>query len=389
MIPINYNVRSLFVRKTTTFATIFGVALVVFVLSSSQMLAEGIKKTMGLSGSPNNAIVLRKGSDAELSSNIESNTVGLIKSSPGVKKGDDGQPLGSAELVMVIAAALQNNPGQITNVLVRGVTEDTFRLRREAKVVQGRLAKPGTNEVIIGKRLLGRFDGIALDSTFELNKNRPAQVVGVFETGGSSFESEVWVDLDFMRATFGRPAAVSSVTVALESTASMDTFANAVETDKQLGLDATREDLFFEKQSEGTASFVKFLGTAIVFLFSFGAMIGAMITMYAAVANRGREIGTLRALGFSQFQVLTSFLLEALLLATMGGALGTLASMAMTFVHFSILNFASWSEVIVNFEPTPPIVVSAIVAGGVMGILGGFLPSVRAARTSPLVAMRD
>jgi putative ABC transport system permease protein len=389
MIPVNYNVRSLFVRKTTTVATVLGVALVVFVLSASQMLAHGIQRTMGRSGNPDNAIVLRKGSDAELSSSIESNLVSIIKSSPGVKKADDGAPLGTSELVMVITLELVDAPGQVANVLIRGVPEDVLRLRTDTRVVRGHPAKPGTNEVVIGQRLIGKFRNMELGATFELNKNRPATVVGVFESGGSSFESEVWCDLDTMRAAFGRGAAVSSVTVRLAQHSSYDVFAASMEHDKQLGLKVQRESEYYEKQSEGTAKFVRFLGNAVVFFFSLGAMIGAMITMYAAVANRRREIGTLRALGFSQGQVMTSFLLEAFFLAFLGGVVGAVASLGMTWVEFSMMNFATWSEVVFSFEPTVRIVVSALIGGGVMGILGGFLPAVRAARTSPLVAMRD
>jgi len=182
---------------------------------------------------------------------------------------------------------------------------------------------------------------------------------------------------------------VSSVTVQLASHTSYDGFAAAMEHDKQLGLKVQRESEYYDKQSEGTAKFVQFLGQAIVFFFSVGAMIGAMITMYAAVANRSREIGTLRALGFSRMQVLTSFLLEAFLLALLGGAVGAAASLAMMFVEFSMMNFTTWSEVVFSFEPTVRIIVTAVLAGGIMGIVGGFFPAVRAARISPLVAMRD
>lgn len=192
-----------------------------------------------------------------------------------------------------------------------------------------------------------------------------------------------------MRAAFGRPGEVSSITVKLSSPSSLDVFAASMEHDKQLGLQVWRESEYYEKQSEGTTKFVRFLGTAIVFFFSVGAMIGAMITMYAAVANRRREIGTLRALGFSQFQVLTSFLFEAFLLASLGGLFGVVASLGMTFVEFSMMNFATWSDVVFSFEPTPKILGSALVSGGLMGIAGGFLPAIRAARTSPLIAMRD
>ncbi len=241
----------------------------------------------------------------------------------------------------------------------------------------------------MGSRLAGRFHGIALGSTFELNKNRPVTVVGTFESGGSSFESEIWADLDFMRSAFGRSGAVSSITVQLESKSAYDGFAAAMEHDKQLGLKVLREDVYYEKQSEGTSTFVRFLGTSIVFFFSLGAMIGAMITMYAAVANRRREIGTLRALGFSGGQVLVSFLLEAFFLALIGGFVGAVLSLGMIFIHFSMMNLTTWSEVSFSFEPTTPIVLSAMLAGGMMGFLGGFLPAVRASRTSPLIAMRD
>lgn len=389
MIPISYNVRSLFVRKTTTIATVFGVALVVFVLSSSKMLSNGIKKTMGRSGSPDNAIVIRQGSDAELSSNIDSSRVGLVKATPGVRRDPAGAPIGVGEVVVVIAADIIDAPGQVSNVIVRGVPDDVTKLRPDVRVVEGSPARPGTNEVIVGKRLVGRFRGMSLGATFELNKNRPAKVVGIFEANGSSFESEVWADVDVTRAAFGRDALVSSVTIALASRAGYDGVKAAIEQDKQLGLQVQRESEYYERQSEGTSDFVSGLGSAIVFFFSIGAMIGAMITMYAAVANRGREIGTLRALGFSRFQILSSFLLEASLLTLIGGFVGSLASLGMTFVRFSMLNMSTWSEVVFSFEPTPEILISALVTGGLMGLAGGLFPAVRAARMSPLAAMRD
>jgi putative ABC transport system permease protein len=389
MIPISYNVRSLFVRKSTTLATIFGVTLVVFVLSASQMLANGVEKTMGHAGSADNAIVLRKGSDAELASSIDTSAVAIVKAAPGVKHGTDGSPLATGELVMVIAGDRADAPGQVGNALVRGVTEDSYKLRPELHVTQGRLPKPGTNEVIVGKRIRGTFTNIDMGGTFELNKNRPATVVGIFEANGATFESEIWGDVDTLRAAFGRTSEASSVTVALQSKASFDAFAETVEHDKQLGLDAIREDKYYEKQSEGTGAFVNYLSGAIVFFFSIGAMIGAAITMFAAVANRRREIGTLRALGFSKFQVLTSFLFEAVLLALIGGIAGAGLSLFMTFASFSMTNFATWSEVVFSFDPSVKVVVVALVSGGLMGIIGGLFPAISAARTSPLVAMRD
>jgi putative ABC transport system permease protein len=389
MIPLAYNVRSLFVRKATTIATVLGVALVVFVLASSNMLSHGIARTMQQSGRPDHAFVMRQGADSEMASDIESRLVGLVSATPGVKKAEDGTPLSVGELVLVIALELVDTPDQVSNVMVRGVPENVMKFRTDVRIVEGRPARPGTNEVVVGKRVLGKFKGLSIGSTFELNKNRPAIIVGAFEAGGSSFESEIWADLDSARAAFGREAMVSSISAKLESPSVYDSVKALISQDKQLGLQVMRESEYYEKQSEGTSQFVSGLGTAIVFFFSLGAMIGAMITMYAAVANRGREIGTLRALGFSGGQVLFSFLLEAFILAGLGGLIGAGCSLAMSFVSFSMMNFATWSEVVFSFVPTPEIIGSAIVTGGLMGVIGGFLPAVRAARTSPLIAMRE
>jgi putative ABC transport system permease protein len=389
MIPISYNVRSLLVRKATTVATALGIALVVFVLASALMLSEGIKKTMGTSGKPSNGFVLRRGSDTELASSIENRLVGLVLSAPGVKKNAQGKPLGAGEVVVVVALEKAGAEGLVSNVQVRGVPENAFDVRPEVRIVEGRPAKPGTDEVIIGRGVRGRFDGVELGSQFDLKKNRPMRVVGIFESGGSSFESEIWADVDSVRTSFGREGLVSSVTAVLESPTKMDAFRAAVETDKQLGLEALRESLYYEKASEGTSIFVSALGITIAIFFSFGAMIGASITMYAAVSQRRREIGTLQALGFSRFSILGSFLFESLLLALVGGALGVVAALLMSQVKFSMMNFATWQEVTFAFSPEVDVLATAMIVGGSMGIIGGFFPAVRAARTSPIEAMRD
>jgi putative ABC transport system permease protein len=387
MIPLRYNVRSLAVRRTTTISTAAGIALVVFVLCSSCMFTAGIKKTMGASGRPDSAVVLRMGSDAELGSVVEETSVPLILAAPGVKKDERGQPLGVGEVVVVGAMEKLGTTG-VTNVAIRGVTENVMQFRPEVRLVAGRPPRPGTDEAIVGSRIRGRIRGVDLDQTFEIKKNRPVKVVGVFDTGGSAYDSEVWVDRELLRQAYGRQGIVSGVRVQLTSPAAFEAFRAGVENDKRLGLQALRETTFYEKQSEGAAILFGALGTIVSILFAVGAMIGAMITMYAAVANRQREIGTLRALGFSQGSVLFSFLLEAIILSVIGGAAGALASMAMMFVHPSMVNFASWSEIVFSFEPTPKIVVTALVAAGVMGLLGGLFPAIRAARTSPLKAIR-
>jgi putative ABC transport system permease protein len=306
-----------------------------------------------------------------------------------VKKDETGQPLGVGEVVVVIAVDKVGTDGQVSNVQVRGVPDNVMKVRPEVRIIEGRPAQPGTDEVIIGQSIRGRFKGMELGSSFELKKNRPVKVVGVFSAGGSSLESEVWSDVDTLRTSFGREGVVSSVTARLESPTQFDVFEAAIENDKQLGLDAQRETAYYEKQSEGTSIFITAIGAEIAVFFSIGAMIGAAITRDAAVAQRQRENGTLPALGFSRISVLGSFLLESVMLAGAGGVVGVIAALAMSQVKFSMMNFATWQEISFSFDPNPMILLGALIFGGAMGVFGGFLPALRAARTSPLKAMRD
>ena len=387
MIPIRYNLRSLAVRKATTIATALGIALVVFVLASALMLAAGVRKTLVVGGKPDVAIVLRKGSDAELQSGIETSQLNAILGAPGVKRDETGKPIGIGE-VIVVAAMEKIGASGVTNVQLRGVPQDVMTFRPETKIVAGRAASPGSDECIIGARIRGRFKGVELGQSFELKKNLPVTVVGVFESGGSSFESEVWIDVDTLRRAYNRQEIVSSVRVRLESPAAFDGFKAALEGDKQYGYIAMRETEYFEKQSEGTSIFIGVMGTLISFFFALGAMIGAMITMYAAVANRQREIGTLRALGFSRGSILLSFLFEAIVLAMIGGLVGAAGSMLMGLAHFSMLNYASWSEIVFSFDPTAAIIGRSLLFAALMGVVGGFFPALRASRVSPIAAMR-
>jgi putative ABC transport system permease protein len=389
MIPIAYNIRSLAVRKATTIATALGIALVVFVLSASRMLSNGIRNTLGKSGEEGHAIVLRKGADTEMASTLETQQVNLILAAPGVKRDNTGTPRGLGELLLVIALEKAGNAEQVSNVILRGVPDNVLTVRDKVKIIAGRPLRPGSDEVIVGRRLRGQFQGLEIGQSFELKKNRKVQTVGVFEAGGSSHESEIWGDVDVVRSSFGREGMLSSVSVELESPAKFDIFKTAMERDKQLGLQAFQEIQYFEQQSEGTANLVNWLSGVIVFFFSVGAIIGAMITMYAAVAHRKREVGTLRALGFSRTTIMASFLLESVLLALIGGVAGSLASLAMGLVKFSMMNFSSWATISFSFDPTPGILAFAVLVGGAMGVLGGLFPAFRAARTSPVEAMRD
>jgi putative ABC transport system permease protein len=386
MIPLAYNIRSLTVRRTTTLAAALGLALVVFIFASVMMMSNGIKQVSARAADPDVAIVMRKGSDVEMSSGIEEVNIPLIAAAPGVAKAANGRPLAIGELLVVVL--LGKTSGGMSNVVLRGVPDAVMTFRPTVKIVEGRAATPGTDEAIVGSAIRGRFTGLDVGQTFEMRKNRPIKIVGVFEDNGSSFESEVWGDMDVIRATFGRQGIVSSVRVRLESPAKFDAFKTDVETNRQLNVTAMRETDFSEKSSHGTALFLSVLGFVIAFFFSIGAIIGAMITMHATVAQRQREIGTLRALGFSRFQILTSFLLESIALAIFGGALGAGASLLMGFKRITMMNTATWSELSFRFEPTPKILITAILIATVMGILGGFFPAIRAARISPVQAMR-
>jgi putative ABC transport system permease protein len=385
MIPVSYNVRNLAVRKTTTAAAVLGLALVVFIFASVQMLANGITRTLGRSAASDAAVVLRKGSTAEIESNIEDSSVSLVVNDQALPQPASG-PRGVAELIVVVLLDKVGTTG-VSNAQIRGVSPGSIEFRPDIKIVAGRAPRPGADEAMIGKAIRGRFKGLDLEQSFDLKKNRPLKVVGVFADGGSSNESEVWADIETVRTTFHREGLVSSVRVRV-APPKFDAFKASIESNRQLNLQVLKEAEYYEKQSENTSLFIRAMGTVIAVFFSFGAMLGAMITMHAAVASRQREIGTLRALGFGRRSILTSFLLESILIALLGGAIGAAASLAMGLVSFSMVNFASWSEIVFSFEPTPAIIISSLIFATAMGLLGGFFPALRAARISPVDAMR-
>ncbi len=387
MVPFSYGVRNLLVRKTTTLATAMGIALVVFVFSSVLMLANGVEHTLGRSGSADVAIVMRDGSDAELSSSVELSAAGLVLASPEVRQRPNGRPDGVGEIITVLALDKLGENG-VSNVQVRGVPDDVYQFRPTVHIVAGRAARPGSDECVVGTAIRGRFRGLDIGQSFELRKNRMVRVVGVTEDAGSSFESEVWVDVDNLRSAFGREGLVSSVRVRLRSAEAFEGFRRSLESNRQLGVDVHRETKYYEDQSSGTAKFIRAIGILVAFFFSIGAMIGATITMHASIANRSREIGTLRALGFSRFSILVSFLTESVVLAVGGGIIGAVGSLGMGFVRLGIVNFASWSEIVFRFTPTPKIIVGSMVFAAAMGLFGGLLPAVRAARLSVLDALR-
>lgn len=385
MVPLRYNVRSLLVRKVTTVATAVGIALVVFVFAAAQMLGEGAERAMLSSGRDDNVIILRKGADAELSSGL-GNDYKKLGDRPEIAQVGGAGAIG--EVVIVITAELADGSGGLSNVLVRGTPAEGVAFRPEVKLVSGRMPKPGTNEAIVGQAISGRFKDLGPGQRLELRRNRPLEIVGEFAAAGSSYESEVWGDLDVIRKYLGRESGVSSVRVRLTDPSKFDAYRAAVEGDKSFSVKAMRERDYYQKQAEGTSKFLTIMGMFIAILFSLAAMLGAAITMNGAVANRTKEIGTLRALGFSRRSILVSFVFEAMVLAVSGGAIGLGFVMLLSLVSFPVMNFQTFSEIVISFQATPGIIIGALIFSAVMGLVGGLIPAIRAALVSPVEAMR-
>lgn len=383
MVPLRYNTRSLWVRKVTTVAAASGIALVVFVFAAALMLDEGITQALASGGRPDTAIVLRKGSDAELSSAIGNEYLGLFRGPSQVSQA--GGVVG--EIVIIVTAELTNGSG-IANVLVRGTSSGGIAFRPEVKVVRGRLPTPGTNEVIIGAGISGQFKGLDVGQSFDIRRNRPLSVVGEFTANGSAYESEVWGDLDVIRTALGREAVVSSARVRLNQPSDFDAYRAAIESDKRFSMKVMRESDYYKKQSAATSQFLSGMGLAIAIMFSIAAMIGAAITMNGAIAHRSREIGTLRALGFSRSSILVSFVFEAVALAVIGGVIGCVCVLGLSLISFSTMNLQTFSQIVIGFKATPAVFAKAVGFSGFMGLLGGLWPAIRAARITPIEAMR-
>ena len=378
MIPLSYNVRSILRRRFSAVATAGGLALVVFVFAAVLMLASGVEETLKATGSPRNAILLRKGSSSELTSFLPRDAAKVFAADPSVAV-EGGKAIASPELFVIFQ--LQRSDGKGTaNVGFRGVTPDGLRLLRSetVRVVDGRLPQPATSEVMIGQAVRGRYKGAVLGQSIRIAR-RDWQVVGVFAAGGSGFESEIWADADQL-ADAARRAGYSQLTVRLKSPSDFAALRAAVDADPRYNLEAKREDRYYEEASGALATFVRALGTVIAIFFAFGATLGAMITMYAQVASRVREVGTLRALGFRRRSVLASFLVESLVLALIGAVAGCLLASALGAVSFSTVNFSSFTEIKFRFHFAPAIAAWATVFAVAMGLLGGALPAARAAR---------
>jgi ABC-type antimicrobial peptide transport system permease subunit len=384
-LPFSYTLRNFWTRKLTTALTAGGMALVVFVFAAVQMLDTGLRQTLIATGQPDNVHVTRRASGAEISSVVDRAQAAVVETQPEIAIGGNGLRLASKEVVVLITLPKRDS-GVATNVTTRGVGLAAFELRPQLRIIEGRSFKPGSAEVIVGSSIAQRFEGAAVGSLLRFG-GREWRVVGLFEAKGSAYDSEVWADADQLLQSFRRNA-WSAVVARLADPATLPEIKARLENDPRLTLDVKAEREFFEDQSKALSNFISYLGLTLSVIFSVGAMIGAMITMYAAVANRTGEIGTLRALGFRRTSILATFLLEAVLLGVVGGIAGLMLASLMQFIHISTLNWQSFSELAFSFTLTPRIIVTSMMFAVLMGVIGGFLPAVRAARLSIVDALR-
>lgn len=381
-----YVARNLWVRRVTTLLTALGMALVVFVFATVLMMGEGIRATLVATGQPDNVIVLRQGAGSEIYSGISRSQAAIVESLPGIATSASGERLVSKEPVVLNTLPKRSN-GKPSNVTLRGTSALGVELRPQLRITEGRMFRPGTSEIIAGRAVADGFQGAALGETLRFAQ-RDWHVVGVFDAGGSAFDSEIWGDAEQMMQAFRRNA-FSTVVLRLADPASFEQLEHAIADDPRLKLEAKPEIAFYAEQSEALVTFIRILGLSLSIIFSIGAVVGAMITMFAAVAQRTGEIGTLRALGFRRSAVLLAFLGESLLLALVGAAIGLATASAMQAVDVSTTNFQTFSELAFEFRLTPGIVLDTLAFALAMGLAGGFVPAWRAARLEIVDCLRE
>lgn len=385
-IPISYNVRNLFQRPVATLTTAVGFGLTVTILIGTLALASGFALALRKSGSPDNAIVLRKGADSELSSGLTREAADIVRAVPDVAVGPDGHPLASPEVFVVTNKPRLGQPGY-SNLTVRGVDPVAFALRSQVQVVQGRLFTPGTDEIIVGRRIAPRFADCRIGDKMRFGQ-RDFTVVGQFEAGGSSFESEVWGDNAVLMPVF-RGEVFQSITFRMKDPSRFAEIKKALETDLRLGVDVKRESDYYAEQAGVLATVISFMGVFITLIMAVGAVFGAMNTMFAAVGSRTREIAVLQILGFSPWSVMVSFMIESVFLALLGGVLGCLFALPINGIVTSTTNFTSFSEVAFAFRVTPQAMAAGLAFAALMGLAGGFLPSLGAARRPLAKSVRE
>ena len=385
-LPWSYIARNLWVRRVTTLLTAGGMALVVFVFATVLMMSEGIDATLVATGTLGNVIVLRKGAGAEINSGISRQQAQAIDGLPGIATDGQGRLMVSREPVVLNSLPKRSN-GVVSNVTVRGTSEVGLALRPQIRLVQGRMFTPGTSEIITGRAVAQGFSGAGLGETLRF-AGRDWRVVGVFDAQRSAFDSEIWGDSEQMMQAYRRQV-FSTVVLRLSDPSKLAQIQARLDADPRLTLEAKPEVKFYAEQSEQLSMFIRLLGLSLSIIFSIGAVVGAMITMFATVAARIGEIGTLRALGFRRSQVMVTFLGEALLLSLVGGVLGVIGASIMQTVNISTTNFQTFSEIAFQFRLTPKIMVQTLLFALAMGFVGGFIPAWRASRMKIVDCLRE
>ncbi|OPX19211.1 MAG: multidrug ABC transporter permease [Desulfobacca sp. 4484_104] len=384
-IPLSYSFRNLWTRRLTTVLTASGMSLVVFVFAAVLMLAEGLRQTLVATGSYDNALVLRSSADTEIQSIIDRDQAAIIESQPEIALNPQGQPLVSPEVVVLINLP-KRTTGQRTNVTIRGVRPISLEMRPEIKMGAGRFFRPGSTEIVVGENVARRFVGSGLGQSLHFGM-RTWTIVGILAAGNTGFSSEIWGDVDQLMQGFRRPV-YSDVVLKLRNPGDFTELRQRLESDPRLTVQVKREVMFYEEQSERLAEFIRILGMVLTSIFSVGAVLSAMITMYAAVAARTVEIGTLRALGFSRGNILTAILIESLLIGLIGGLGGLGAASFLQFINISTTNWQTFSEIAFNFALSQGIIFKSLVFALGMGLIGGLLPALRAARMNIVNALR-
>lgn len=385
-IPFKYTIKNFTSRKLTTFITIFGVALVVFVFTAVLMMAYGIQKTLIATGQPDNVIITRKAANGEISSLVDGETQDVVRTLSHIAVDKNGKQIISKEPVVVIN--LEKLSGGMSNITVRGVSDVVFELRPQVKIIEGKMFNFGLRELIVGSGVTGKFKGAALGDEVKFAGDN-WKIVGIFDSDGSGFDSELWGDSQQLLNAFNRGNTISSMTLKLDDANNFDDFKKQFDFDKRLQqFEPKIEQKYFEEQSEFMAAFIRVIGIVITIIFSAGAIIGAAITMFAAVANRTVEVGTLRALGFKRRSILFVFLIESLVIAITGGVIGIFLASFLQFINISTLNFQSFSELAFSFSISPSIIIWSLSFAIFMGIIGGFFPSIRAAKLKIVDALR-
>ena len=383
-LPLKYNLRNIIVRKGSTLATAFTIGLTVAVFLLVLVLARGIDMTLSTSGEPLNMIVMREGSTAELNSSISRENFKDLMYLDGVEREGD-QPLATGEIITLIYKA-RKGMTQGANVTVRGVGPMSFKLRSGFKTVAGRIFQPGLTEAVVSKRISERFQGLEIGDKFRI-QTTDYTVVGLFDSAGKAFESEIWVDINSLSSTTKRND-YSSALLRVKDQNAMSALTKRITDDPKLHLKGLSERTFYEDQQGQASMSLKILAGFISFIMAVGAGFAGMNTMYAAVARRTKEIGTLRVLGFSRLSILVAFLLESISIAVIGATIGIVLALPLNFVSTETSNWATFSEIAFNFKVTPDLMLSALIFGAVIGFVGSLLPSIRASRFKIVDALR-